>query len=1075
MSRSTALRLAAAFALVSSVGSACRAGEPEFASSEPEIEITRRPEPPRPQDKRGWAWEQPPGWIRPQSLRRSHVFYVGERVVFKTGPAAAEYEVRDYWGNLVDRGKAGGEIAPNVSRPGWYKLYLFAAQPKPQWGDAIGDTTFVIFRNDPNFPPLPPPDVPGGSYPSEDQPMRGVLGMGPLRYAVQEPDRTDEFVKALGGNVELARKYYLPFDPVRRRALMCAFPNGTRGKLDGIRKIVSRFKDDIAYWEPRNEPNFGSGGADFVRNELKDFYETVKSVDGRLKVMGPGTVSVGPMLMPWIEDFFRAGGARYIDVFSFHIYNGVNGDIWLARWTMDALMSVLHKYGVGDIEKWQTEQGFFAAVYGAYQPRLQGRWTMLEMMVFEQYGIPKEHNHLWYDRSHGFWDFPTWWENDDGGLNPAAPLMRVFAEELYGTTFSRRLEFGKDGDKLYIGSLFESPDKKKRVAAIMNVGCGRGRVELAVKGGAKLRVVSPFGVESELAAERGRAALEVPELPVYVELAPGQEIEVIPQDWGRNLAREEGVRLASSGSGKGLGKIVNGHYENWYYRQQPGEEPWADDTGSFPAWVELQFPAPRKVSRVVLFSCPPWQNQSTLVQYELQADQGGRWATLARVKEPLKTFGVYSCVTRTKVDSFFADRWVFEHEFAPVTTGKIRLLVQEATWGGGATKIVGEAGGQTGEHRFMLRELEVYGPPPAATVRARAVSRYLGGRSAEAAVAVSCTDRSGRPGVVTARAKVPEGWRAEPAEARLSLPARGSASATLNIAPVGEIHAGALPVQVELLDSRGELLDADTATFEVFAPVDLEPAMPARLDSSNQELSVVATNVTKEKVEGELRLGARELVAEKGRTFEQRKRLSLAPYEPATVAFAVPGLDLAGSAWEVEYTFRSGRRVARAVRTFALRSWMALGPFANDFDREFGPEKGVDFTRSYAAQGGQVGWKEITSDMGGFVDLTKVFSPNQNVSAYIAAYVKSPGARKALLSAGSDDGIKLWLNGRLVVSNNVARAAVPGQEKVDVELREGWNEVLMKITQGVGGWGFYFDLLGPDGKAMTDLIYSTRK
>ena len=40
-------------------------------------------------------------------------------------------------------------------------------------------------------------------------------------------------------------------------------------------------------------------------------------------------------------------------------------------------------------------------MYGAYQPRLQARWTMVEMMVFEQYGTPKEHNHLWYDRSHG--------------------------------------------------------------------------------------------------------------------------------------------------------------------------------------------------------------------------------------------------------------------------------------------------------------------------------------------------------------------------------------------------------------------------------------------------------------------------------------------------------------------------------------------------------------------------------------------------------------------------------------------------------------------------------------------------
>jgi len=70
---------------------------------------------------------------------------------------------------------------------------------------------------------------------------------------------------------------------------------------------------------------------------------------------------------------------------------------------------------------------------------------MLEMMVFEQYGIPKEHNHLWYDKSHGFWDFPTWWENDDGSLNPVAVLMRVLAEELHGKTFAGALDCGTPG------------------------------------------------------------------------------------------------------------------------------------------------------------------------------------------------------------------------------------------------------------------------------------------------------------------------------------------------------------------------------------------------------------------------------------------------------------------------------------------------------------------------------------------------------------------------------------------------------------------------------------------------------
>ena len=69
------------------------------------------------------------------------------------------------------------------------------------------------------------------------------------------------------------------------------------------------------------------------------------------------------------------------------------------------------------------------------------------MMVYEQYGIPKEHNHLWYDKSHGFWDTPAFWENEDGlysygSFDPAAPLMRVWSEELYGTNFSSAYNLG---------------------------------------------------------------------------------------------------------------------------------------------------------------------------------------------------------------------------------------------------------------------------------------------------------------------------------------------------------------------------------------------------------------------------------------------------------------------------------------------------------------------------------------------------------------------------------------------------------------------------------------------------------
>jgi len=92
--------------------------------------------------------------------------------------------------------------------------------------------------------------------------------MGPQRYSVRV-GRMDESIRNLEQDVAIDREYYLPYDPVRKRVLMVAFPDGTKGQLAGVKKIVEHFKNDIRYWEPRNEPNFGSNGADFVKNETR--------------------------------------------------------------------------------------------------------------------------------------------------------------------------------------------------------------------------------------------------------------------------------------------------------------------------------------------------------------------------------------------------------------------------------------------------------------------------------------------------------------------------------------------------------------------------------------------------------------------------------------------------------------------------------------------------------------------------------------------------------------------------------------------------------------------------------------
>ena len=712
-----------------------------------------------PAARANWLFSYPPNQVKLDSGKRNNVFLVGDPVQFSldifnygtyNSPGTLHYEVRDYWGNVAASGTVPSPLPngpttlllPTITQPGWYKLYLHQSAAVSPWGDSVGGTMFVILRQSPNFPVEPSEYLPNNSGSSDggDEVSRGVLGMGPQRHAVTDASQPAAAIASLAPSIAQDKQYYTPYDPQRSRPLLIAFPNGVgasdpaqqAANLAGLTQIVQQFHGDVKYWEPLNEPNYTYSGADYVTKELIPFYKAVKAVDPSCKVLGPGIVTIGPNGLTWIEDFLKAGGANYIDGFSFHAYNNVNGDLTLARESLDNLNILLTKYGVGNIEKWQTEQGYFAAVYGAYQPRLQGRWTMLQMMVYEQYGIPKEHNHLWYDKSHGFWDFPAFWENEDGlnsygSFDPAAPLMRVWSEELYGTNFQSAYNLGALGNKLYIGDQFGGPGKQ--VAAFQSAGRTDGSLTLNVSGGASLHVVSAFGVASDIPVAGGQAVLPVPELPVYVELAAGQTIQPVPVDYGADLALTPGTVATTSGSGVSpldpsypnpISKIINGTLENWYYSQQNGDHDWMGNDASLPAWVQITLPQPMTISHAVVYAGVPWQSDGSLLDYELQYDQNGQWVTLSHPVEPTNVVDFFTSAVFCTADSFYSDRDVFVHDFAPVTTQKVRLLVHDVTWGGGPTQDIVAAGGQTGPHQITLREIELYGPagqtaPPAPT------------------------------------------------------------------------------------------------------------------------------------------------------------------------------------------------------------------------------------------------------------------------------------------------------------------------------------------------------------------------
>jgi hypothetical protein len=83
--------------------------------------------------------------------------------------------------------------------------------------------------------------------------------------------------------------------------------------------------------------------------------------------------------------------------------------------------------------------------------------------------------------------------------------------------------------------------------------------------------------------------------------------------------------------------------------------------------------------------------------------------------------------------------------------------------------------------------------------------------------------------------------------------------------------------------------------------------------------------------------------------------------------------------------------------------------------------------------------------------------------AYLKTQITSGRDQAAQLEIGSDDGVKVWLNDKVVHGINVIRGCTPWEDKVKVRLNRGVNRLLLKVTQGAGEWSACCRVRMPDG------------
>jgi hypothetical protein len=148
-----------------------------------------------------------------------------------------------------------------------------------------------------------------------------------------------------------------------------------------------------------------------------------------------------------------------------------------------------------------------------------------------------------------------------------------------------------------------------------------------------------------------------------------------------------------------------------------------------------------------------------------------------------------------------------------------------------------------------------------------------------------------------------------------------------------------------------------------------------------------------------------------------------------------------------------------------IQDWLVCGPYTKPgvngataiFDVPFGPEK----------PGEKVSWKPMPR--GDSANLAALFPGAENCAGYLKAQIVAPRDCNAALLLGSDDGVKAWLNGALVFSTNCDRGDLPDQDMAPIALKQGTNDLMLKISQGGGGWSAHARIIGLDGQPIPAL------
>ncbi|HVU89519.1 MAG TPA: hypothetical protein VHD36_19480 [Pirellulales bacterium] len=187
-----------------------------------------------------------------------------------------------------------------------------------------------------------------------------------------------------------------------------------------------------------------------------------------------------------------------------------------------------------------------------------------------------------------------------------------------------------------------------------------------------------------------------------------------------------------------------------------------------------------------------------------------------------------------------------------------------------------------------------------------------------------------------------------------------------------------------------------------------------------------------------------------------------------TIAYTAAASHLARAQDQLVYVKKDSREATRQASleaSGAIRwpsTWQLIGPFDNTdgsgLDKVYPPEQEIKLDATYEGKGEKARWRGVNLRDGLRVSLAR-FKTSDDCLCYVYRKVESPKAMKVQVSIGSENKVVGWLNGTPIIFTGAGTRVAMEQDTATLDLREGANDLLIKVAHRKDKWNFYFNPL----------------